>query len=108
MTLSVKVRQLAKRGQYGHSRTPRDFYMSEGGCSFYWGNGGIIKTVEEWDRACRLLTRYRRFYAFIQGWQDVPGTVTYWADNSRTVKQVSRQGVIREHQLVAAGGDVCY
>lgn len=107
MTLSDGIRKLARRGQYGHSRQPRDFYMTEGGCSFYWDNAHTFTSQKEWDRACRLLNRYRRFVAFVEGWKNT-GERAYYADNSVMARQVNRQGDDRWICEVAAGGDVCF
>jgi len=106
MTLAKGIKALAQLGQYGHSRHPRNFYMGEGGCSYYWDNHGTFKTQSEWDRAVRLLNRYHRFCAFVEGWKST-GEKRYWADNSTEVREVSRQGKERWMVLVAPNGDAC-
>lgn len=104
--LSTQIRMLAERGQYGHRRTPRNFYMTEGGCSYYWHNGGIINSQRDWDRACRLLARYHSFCASVEGWTNT-GSTRYYADNSVMAEQRSRQGAVRWVYAVAPNGDCC-
>jgi hypothetical protein len=108
MKLAAGIRTLAKRGQYGHSRHPRNFYMSEGGHSYYWDNQRIFASQAEWDRACRLLARYRRFCEFVEGWSEVPGSRAYYADNSTQCTQISRAGKTRNVVLCGPGGDACF
>lgn len=122
-SLSAMVRALAKRGQYGHSRSPRNFHMAEGYCAYYWHSGHayiegegwvpIVPDQATWDRCVRLL---RRYHAFVQHMENVaPGWVEvrriHWADNSieatEEATRGSRVGECRTRQLVAPHGDIC-
>jgi hypothetical protein len=56
--LSVKVRERAARGQYGHPRKPEHFFMGQQFASDHWSHCTVIfTTFEEWHTADRLLKR---------------------------------------------------
>lgn len=110
--LAAMLRKLAHAGQYGHSRTPRNYYMTTSYCSFYWDNHGrFVPDHETWVRVAALSARYHRFCMYVEEtaprWVEV--NRTYWADNSVDSHQVSADGTqTRTVQLTAPHGDVCY
>jgi len=110
MSLSDKLRKLAARGQYGHSRTPANYYMTGGYCEYYWSHStDLFPTLAEWDKAAALLDRYHRLlqWADTNLWQDT-GKPTYWGDNSVSIQQVHVQtGKTRTRMITAPHGDVC-
>ena len=108
--LPQKIRDHARAGQYGHSRTPRNFYMGTSYCSFYWDNHGRFKSHKEWIAAATLLGRYQRFVQYmtevLPEWKEVRKVL--YMDNSTEVEEVDRHGNTRRRQTVAPSGDACY
>jgi hypothetical protein len=109
MRLALLLRILASRGQYGHARSPRGYYMSEGYCSFYWDNRGVCPDYPTWRRVARLSSRYLRFCYHVsevmRGWRQVEEI--HHADNSVEVVEVSTSGETRRRMTLAPGGDTC-
>lgn len=114
---------LARKGQYGHSRTPKNFYMGDPDrlvagkrdphtlyCEYYWSWAKFDMTYEQYQRVARLSCRYRRFVHYVTevlpAWQ--PVREIHFADNSVEVVEVSRDGVERQRLVRAPGGDACF
>lgn len=109
------LRRLAKRGQYGHSREPHNYYpMNMDFHGFHidgeWKRAGL--TWDVWERFTKYASRYHRFYRYctevLPQWEEVPGSKIYWADNSVTVSQQNMFGDVRQVYLEAPHGDLCY
>lgn len=107
--LSEKLRIIAKRGQYGHSRTPANFYMVGEYCSYYWSHCTDIVTFEEWQKLAKLSKRYHRYLSWYKKNMFVQGEKTYWMDNSVTAEYIHIEtGETEIRTLVAPGGDICF
>jgi hypothetical protein len=59
-SLSAKIRIAAARGQYGHCRTPRHFFMGQAWSRYEWSGCRDLFTYDVWKRADLLLQRYQR------------------------------------------------
>lgn len=81
-------------------------------CGWYW-NYAHDMTLDQYMELGPLLARIRSLFRHLRevapGWQDVPGTLIYWADNSETIEQAATDGTgrTRTKQLIAAHGDLC-
>lgn len=118
-SLAAQLIALAKRGQYGHSRSPKNFYMSDpddnkagnGYCDYYHSWAHWDMTFEQWRKIARLSKRYRRLIHYITEikpqWKDTAER-TLWGDNSVDVVQVSITGQKRTVQVKAPSGDACF
>ncbi len=109
--LAAALRALAARGQYGQTRVPRNFHMSEGDyCTYYWSNAKWDHSFEQYNAMARLLARYKRFVHFVEEVLPAWRTVDHisYMDNSRDAVQVSRDGRERRVQVTAPHGDVCF
>jgi len=113
VSLAGILKELARRGQYGHSRTPDDFYISPGGHSYYWSHSRDLGVTSQamWDRLAELSARYRRFVNYchevMPGWKDT-GNVRRWADNSVEKEQASSDRTTRWVMVDGPHGDVCF
>ena len=115
---SAKLKALAARGQHGHPRTPRTFYISEGYHSWYWdapkgrtAGAAEVETVAEWDTLARVLSRYHRYVQWatevLPGWRTVR-TISYM-DNSSEEEQVCKCGLhTRRVMVTPPSGDLCF
>lgn len=109
---SAVIRTLARAGQYGHSRTPRNYYMSQGYCAWYWSCSPFSGvTLPEWDHAAEVLARYHRLVQWavevLPGWTDVR-TLSYM-DNSEEREQVCKCGLhVRRVMVRPPSGDACF
>lgn len=117
--LASKLIALAAKGQYGHSRAPRNFGMGDPDrdsdpnslyCEYYWSNAKWDMTYAEYVRVARLSTRYRRYVHYMTeikpAWQNV-GEVLY-ADNSVEAVQRATDGRTRQVTVKAPSGDACF
>jgi len=109
--LAAYLRRLAAGGQYGHSRKPDNYYMSDSYCSFYWNSHGIVPDHETWEKVARLSKRYLSFVSYCREvypqWQDLE--TIHWADNSvEKIQQSLILGINRRVLVKAAGGDACF
>lgn len=104
------LRELARKGQYGHSRTPRNYYMCESYCDYYWSRATSMMTYEQWKAVYRLSTRYHRMIGYVTEvlpeWED--GKKIYYADNSISMVQHGKDGQERTIQIKPPSGDLCY
>ena len=118
--LAEVLRDAAAAGQYGHSRTPDNFYLRDprdktGPGATYWIRKGLNGrdaglTDAEVLRLGELAARYRRLVHLAREvwphWEAV-GRVHY-ADNSIEEEQVARDGRTRRVMVLAPGGDRCF
>lgn len=105
--LAKLLTQIAAKGQHGHRRTPRNYFISGDYCGYY--HSAIFDcTFEDWKRLAKLSERYKRFCERVEGWKEVPNSRTHYADNSIEATEVSRQGQRRTVMVLAPGGDACY
>lgn len=105
------LRAVAERGQYGHRRTPKDFFMTGTYCEYYWSACTDLMDYETWQKLSKFAARYRRFVNYYEEifpeWEETK-KVTY-ADNSTDSVQVSKKlGKIRRVQVEAPWGDACF
>jgi hypothetical protein len=109
-TLSKLLVTIARRGQYGHSRTPRTFYMGDGYCEYYWSSSNRDVTFEQWQKIAKLSKRYHRYVHYVEevlpAWKTVENV--YYADNSIEAVQRDRHGRTRQVMTKAPGGDACF
>ena len=106
--LADKLRAIAKRGQYGHSRTPANFYMSDSYCSYYHSRAKDLVSFEEWQKIARLSKRYHRFVRWYKENMYTKGKVTYWMDNSISAEYTNVEtGKTETRMIEAPHGDVC-
>lgn len=108
---SIAIKTLAAQGQYGHPRTPRDFYMTPGYCAFYWGHPATGTTQVRWDHMAAVLERYHRLIQWadetLPGWREV--SRVHYMDNSVESVQVCRCGAhTRRVMLKPPSGDACF
>lgn len=107
--LAEKLRKIAARGQYGHSRTPANFYMFEDYCSYHWSNCTRMVTFEEWQKLARLSHRYHRYLAWYKKNMFIKGEETYWMDNSISAVYTNiLTGETETRMLKPPGGDICF
>lgn len=111
MKSSTILRELANRGQSGHSRTPRSFIMLESYTSYYWNHCSFEITFDTWKRVCKLSTRYRRFCRHIEEvspqWKQHVKYIHY-ADNSTEEVQINKYGETRQIMVSAPSGDASF
>jgi hypothetical protein len=127
-SLAKKLRELAFKGQYGWSRSPKNFLMGDPDqvmtygsfkgrvdpnahfCQYYWSLARTEMTFEEYKRVARLSCRYRRLVEYVTEvlpqWQTV--REVHCGDNSVEVIQQSIDGRTRQVMVRAPSGDVCF
>lgn len=104
------IRTLSKRGQYGHARTPHNFYMQGGYSARYWSGTGQ-ESQAEWDKASQVLARYHRYVDYctntLPGWHTT--SLINYMDNSTEARQVCKCDLhTRTVQLTPPSGDLCF
>lgn len=106
-TLASLLRAIAKRGQYGVSRTPRTFCVGDSYTSYYWSRCTDLLTHAEWVQVAKLSARYQRFVDYctdvLPGWVEVERV--HYMDNSTEAVQRDRAGNRRTVMVVAPHGD---
>ena len=110
MILSKRLRELEKKGrlyQYGHSRTLKNYYISD---SYYWFSLKEFFTAEEHEKILKLTKRYRKFCYHVKEVSPKWKTINkiHFADNSVEAEQQDKYGNIRRIMETAPHGDVCF
>lgn len=54
-----------------------------------------------------LAERWARFTAHVLNWQPIPGSESYWGDNSATHEEIASNGARRTVTDRPASGDIC-
>ncbi len=81
-------------------------------CNYYWHYQHDM-TMDEYLELAKLHARIRTMFRYLRevapGWQEVPGSGVYWADNSVEVTQQATDGSGRTRivELVGPHGDLC-
>jgi hypothetical protein len=109
--LAQYLRQLARNGQHGHTRTPADYYMTGSYTSFYWDNRGVVPDHATWQRVASLSARYHSFRHYcrevLPEWRET--SRVFYADNSvEAVEASAITGETRRVMVTPPSGDRCY
>jgi hypothetical protein len=110
MKLSNLLKEIAKLGQYGQSRNPKSFFISDSYCDYYWSPGKMKCDFDTWKKLAVLSARYQRFVNYIEEikpeWKII--NTMYFADNSIAVEELSKMGTSRQRMTHFPHGDVCF
>lgn len=111
MRIAEAFRVIAARGQYGHSRTPANFYVCADYCSYYWSGATHIITYDQWKQLAALAVRYHSFLHYMKEVRPrwvVVERINY-ADNSvEAVQRSELTGDTRRVMEKAPSGDLCF